>query len=115
VRGDWADHLGELRGAAWSGPGATRLRLSFRHPMDTGLVENIPEYHIEQLTVSDATGKPLARMAINASVSEDPSFTLKLAPGQTGDLRVTARDSGGLEFAGTLAAGGGARSAAAAR
>lgn len=115
VRGDWADHLGELRGGAWDDADATRLRLAFRHPMDTGLVENIPEYHIEQLTVSDATGRPLARMAINAAVSEDPSFTLRLAPGQGGDLRVTARDSGGLEFAGTLAADGGARIAAAAR
>lgn len=114
VRGDWADHLGELRGAAWSAPGATRLRLSFRHPMDTGLVENIPAYNIDQLTVSDAEGRTLARMAVHGSVSEDPSFTLLLAPGLAGDLAVAARDTGGLEFAGTLAAGSGARVAAAA-
>lgn len=115
VRGDWADHLGELRGALWAAPDATRLRLAFRHPMDTGLVENIAVYNIEQLTVSDADGTPLARMRIHASVSEDPSFTLMLAPGTAGMLAVAARDSGGLEFGGTLAAGGAARIAASLR
>lgn len=113
VRGDWADHLGEMRGAVWADDGATRVRVAFRHPMDTGLVENIPEYNIETLTVSDATGTPLARMRIHASVSEDPSFTLLLtAPGE-GGFAVAARDSGGLEFEGVLAAASGAKVAAA--
>jgi sulfur-oxidizing protein SoxY len=113
VRGDWADRLGELRGAVWSTQDATRLRLSFRHPMDTGLAENIPVYNIEELTVRDAAGTALARMRVHASVSEDPSFTLMLAPFITGDLAVAARDTGGLEFAGTLASGSGSRVVAA--
>jgi len=115
VRGDWADHLGELRGGTWDDGQATRLRLALRHPMDTGLVENIPEYNIEALTVSDEAGTLLARMAIHASVSEDPAFTLKFASGLGGDLKVMARDSGGLEFAGQLSASSGARIAAASR
>lgn len=102
VNGDWADHLGEMRGAAWRLPDATRVRVSFRHPMDTGLVENIAAYNIEQLTVSDADGTALARMVVHGSVSEDPSFTLLLAPAARGELAVAARDSGGLDFAGTL-------------
>ena len=113
VRGDWADHLGEMRGAVWAEPEATRMRVSFRHPMDTGLVENIAVYNIEKLSVSDAAGKTLAQMVIHASVSEDPSFTLLLAPQTAGSLTVAARDSGGLEFAGTLAPGSGKRIAAA--
>lgn len=108
VRGDWADHLGELRGAAWSGADATRLRLSFRHPMDTGLVENIPAYNIDALTVSDAGGHKLARLTVHGSVSEDPSFTLLLPSGLTGAIAVAARDTGGFAFAGTLAVGSGA-------
>jgi sulfur-oxidizing protein SoxY len=112
VRGNWADHLGELRGAAWSGADGTRVRLSLRHPMDTGLVENIPVYHIDELAVADATGRALARMTIHASVSEDPAFTLILAPGLSGALAVTARDTGGHDFAGTLAPESGARIAA---
>lgn len=113
VRGDWADHLGELRGGVWSGGDATRVRLSIRHPMDTGLVENIPVYNIDTLVLADAAGGTLARMTVHASVSEDPAFTLMLAPGLAGGLTVAARDSGGMEFAGLLAVGSGARVAAA--
>lgn len=115
VRGDWADHLGEMRGAVWSLADATRVRMSFRHPMDTGLVENIPAYNIERLTVSDAGGQPLARMTVHGSVSEDPSFTVMLAPRSDGMLAVEARDTGGMEFAGMLAPASGARIAAATR
>ena len=113
VRGDWADHLGELRGAVWQDADATRVRMSLRHPMDTGLVENIPAYNLDLLTVSDAQGTPLARMVVHGSVSEDPAFTLMLAPGTNGDLAVRARDTGGLEFAGSLTAASGTRIAAA--
>lgn len=113
VRGDWADHLGELRGAVWQGTDATRVRMSFRHPMDTGLVENIPAYNIEQLTIADARGTLLARMVVHGSVSEDPVFTLMLAPGTGGDLAVRARDTGGMEFGGSLAPASGTRIAAA--
>lgn len=115
VRGDWADHLGEMRGGLWDDGQATRLRVAMRHPMDTGLVENIPVYNIEALTVANAAGTPLARLVVHASVSEDPSFTFAFAPALGGDLTVAARDSGGMEFTGTLGTGSGARIAAAQR
>ena len=115
VRGDWADHLGEMRGGVWDDGKATRLRIALRHPMDTGLVENIPAYNIETVTVSDAAGTPLARLMVQASVSEDPSFTLAFAPALGSDLTVAARDTGGMEFTGTLGSGSGARIAAAQR
>lgn len=113
VRGDWADHLGEMRGAVWQTPEATRVRIGFRHPMDTGLVENIPAYNIDELTLTRAGGAALARMVVHGSVSEDPAFTLMLAPGTAGPVVVRARDSGGFEFVGTLAADSGTRIAAA--
>lgn len=103
VRGDWADHLGELRGAVWHGADGARVRMSLRHPMDTGLVENIAAYNIEGITIADAQGTVLARMVVHGSVSEDPAFTLMLAPGTPGNLAVRARDTGGMEFSGTLA------------
>ncbi|MBS0475593.1 MAG: quinoprotein dehydrogenase-associated SoxYZ-like carrier, partial [Proteobacteria bacterium] len=56
VRGDWADHLGELRGALWREADATRLRFALRHPMDTGFVDNVPAYNLERVTVTDAKG-----------------------------------------------------------
>jgi len=102
VKGDWADHLGELRGASFATGGSTRLRFGFRHPMDTGLVENTPAYNIEDLAVTNASGAELAAMKVYGSVAEDPSFTL-LVDGATGPLTVAARDTGGLAFSGTLA------------
>lgn len=100
VKGDWADHLGEARAAAWSqSDGQTRLRMTFRHPMDTGLVENIAAYNIERLTIRDASGKALGEMQVNGSVSEDPAFTVLVAA--SGPLRFAATDSAGLTFAGT--------------
>lgn len=103
VKGDWADHLGEMRGAAWAqDDGDVRMRVSFRHPMDTGLVENIPAYNIESLQVTDAGGAKLGEMTIWGSVSEDPSFTLMVEPETAGDIAVAARDTNGLEFEGTV-------------
>ncbi|WP_232491568.1 quinoprotein dehydrogenase-associated SoxYZ-like carrier [Novosphingobium kaempferiae] len=105
VKGDWADHLGEMHGAAWALNGTeTRLRVTVRHPMDTGLVENIPAYNIERLTVSSATGTPLATLEVFGSVAEDPAFTF-IVESAKGPLSVTARDTSGLEFTGTVTPG----------
>ena len=103
VKGDWADHLGEVRAGQWSEKaGETRLRMTSRHPMDTGLVENIPAYNIERLTIRDAAGKPLGNMQIFGSVAEDPAFTVVVKA--TGTISFEARDSAGLQFPGKVAA-----------
>lgn len=104
VKGDWSDHLGEMRGAAWRlSDTETRLRVTLRHPMDTGLVENIPAYNIERLTVTGAKSEPLADLAVFGSVAEDPAFTLIVEEGQ-GPFAIAARDTAGLAFTGTVAA-----------
>lgn len=101
VKGDWADHLGEMHGAAWRlNDTETRLRMTVRHPMDTGLVENIPAYNLELVTVA-AAGKPLAELQVFGSVAEDPAFTF-IVESRGGPLAITARDTSGLEFAGTV-------------
>jgi sulfur-oxidizing protein SoxY len=99
VRGDWALHLGEMRGEAWpTGPEASRLRITFRHPMDTGLVDNIPAYHLESLTVTGTAGRPIGSMAIWAAVAEDPAITLMPNAGAGEPLRIAARDTNGREY-----------------
>lgn len=99
VKGDWAQHLGEIRGEAWPMAGGdARVRLSFRHPMDTGLVANIATYHLEMLRVQDAGGRSLGDMDIWASVAEDPAITL-MPMAQAGDrLTVDARDTNGRAY-----------------
>lgn len=108
VKGDWAEHLGEMRGRAWAEGGHTRLRFTVRHPMDTGLVENVPAYNLDAMTVRDAGGQELAKMTIWGSVSEDPAFTLVVDPATAGPLAVDLHDTNGREFAGTLAVSGAA-------
>lgn len=102
VKGDWADHLGETRTAAWAdGTSQARLRMTFRHPMDTGLVENIAAYNIERVVIRTADGKALGEMQVSGSVSEDPAFTFMVR--NEGDtIHYVATDSAGLQFAGTV-------------
>lgn len=66
--------------------------------MDTGLVDAIPTYHLEQLTVRDGAGRELGRMEIWASVAEDPAITL-VPHAAAGDmLTVDARDTNGRDY-----------------
>ncbi len=99
VKGDWAAHLGEIRGEAWpQADGVSRLRLTFRHPMDTGLVANIATYHLEELAVKDAAGARLGEMEIWAAVAEDPAITLMPRAEAGAMLRVEARDTNGRDY-----------------
>lgn len=101
VKGDWADHLGEVRGGAWRDGIDTRLRVTIRHPMDTGLVENIAAYNVDRLTVSDEAGQRLAEMTVYGSVAEDPAFTFIVPGTGSGAFAIAAHDSNGLAFSGT--------------
>jgi len=109
VKGDWAQHLGEVRGQAWRdgggrvGAGPMRVRFTLRHPMDTGLVEGIPAYNVETITLRGPDGVELARMEVQGSVSEDPAFTMMLSPAKDGPVSVSIRDTSGREFGGRIA------------
>lgn len=103
VKGDWAQHLGEMRGAAWVEGGHTRLRFTVRHPMDTGLVENVPAFNLDRMIVRDAGGTELGKMTIWGSISEDPAFTLVVDPVKAGPVTIDLHDSNGGEYEGSLA------------
>lgn len=105
VKGDWAQHLGEVRGGLWPHAGGARLQLSFRHPMDTGFVDNIATYYIEDLKLSASGGKPLGRVKLQASVAEDPVLTLEPAVPAGESVRFDGRDTNGIEYRGTVGAG----------
>ncbi|WP_338465649.1 quinoprotein dehydrogenase-associated SoxYZ-like carrier [Novosphingobium sp. ZN18A2] len=109
VKGDWAEHLGEMRGEAWQEGGHVRLRFTVRHPMDTGLVENVPAYNLDAMTVRDAAGTVLGRMVLYGALSEDPAFTLAVDPSRPGPISISLHDTNGREFEGNLPDGGGSK------
>lgn len=102
VKGDWAQHLGEVRGALWRSASGARAMLAFRHPMDTGFVENIASYYIDTLSLTGADGRDLGTMKVQAAVAEDPVFTLMPHASAGEAVRFHARDTNGIEYDGTL-------------
>jgi sulfur-oxidizing protein SoxY len=102
VKGDWAQHLGEVRGVARRVAGATRVRLAFRHPMDTGLIGNIPTYNLEEVVLTGAEGSRFGDLRIEASVAEDPEFALIVdaLPGE--EIAMAGRDTNGIDYAARL-------------
>ncbi len=77
--GDWDAHLNKVRARIWrQKDGGERLRLQVMHPMDTGLVDNIPKFYIEHLTVRDRNGKRVAHIETFEPVSENPTMTIEV-------------------------------------
>lgn len=103
VKGDWAEHLGEVRGALWpQAGGGARATLAFRHPMDTGLVDNIAAYHLEELRLTGADGRRLGTLRLQAAVAEDPVLTL-MPNARAGEaVAFHGRDTNGIDYRGTL-------------
>ncbi|UVO49281.1 quinoprotein dehydrogenase-associated SoxYZ-like carrier [Sphingomonas sp. SUN019] len=102
VKGDWAQHLGEVRGRLWTGADGARMRLSFRHPMDTGLVDKISAYYIDDLKLRTGDGRALGEVKMQAAVAEDPVLTL-MPRVKTGERVVfEGRDTNGIEYAGAV-------------
>lgn len=104
VKGDWAQHLGEVRGGLWREGGEARLQLAFRHPMDTGFVDNIASYYIEDLVLTAPGGRALGRVKLQASVAEDPVLTLAPRLGAGEAVHFDGRDTNGIEYRGDVRA-----------
>jgi sulfur-oxidizing protein SoxY len=103
VAGNWAQTIGQIRGKAWRLPDGVRLRLAYKHPMDTGFVDNITAFYIESVTVK-AGGTVLAQLDTLQSVSEDPAFTMLLRT-DAKVLDTEARDTGGNVYAALVGGG----------
>jgi sulfur-oxidizing protein SoxY len=81
--GTWAQTLGQVSGrvfdqspaVAETTSGAARLRLKVMHPMDTGLVGGVPAFYVNRLSVRDAAGQEMLRLATFEPVSENPVFS----------------------------------------
>lgn len=98
---DWSLTVGQTRGRAWrQADGTSKLRMTIKHPMDTGLTrDNVPAFYIEQLRVRSTSGKVLATVEMHEPVSEDPTLTM-LVRQPLGEklIGVEGRDIGGNLF-----------------
>ena len=65
------------------------------HPMDTGLVGGIPAFYVNRLSVRDAAGRELLRLATFEPVSENPVFSFDFPGRVAGGLRLVGTDNNG--------------------
>ena len=95
---DWVKRLAEVRGKIWRKPGekSSRMRISIRHPMDTGLADGIPAFYLKKLEMKGAGGENIGNLYIKEPLSENPTLTLfPILKEATSSLRVKGRDNEG--------------------
>lgn len=93
----WESHLGEMKTKFFPRQSGGRYKLKIIHPMDTGLVDSIPEFYIESVIVKTSSGDDLASMQLYPPVSENPVITFDVRnPDQKHTIWM--RDNGGNEF-----------------
>ncbi len=100
--GSWSQTLGVVSGRMFDAspmPGAldsgTRLRLRIMHPMDTGLVNGIPAFHLTRFSVRDGQGAELLRIQTFEPVSENPVFSFDFPVRPQPPLRISGVDNNG--------------------
>jgi sulfur-oxidizing protein SoxY len=98
--GSWSQTLGQVSARLYSAaPGASepgsRLRLRVMHPMDTGLVNGIPAFHLTRLSVRDAGDRELLRLQTFEPLSENPVLSFEFAKPPPGPLRIVGVDNNG--------------------
>jgi sulfur-oxidizing protein SoxY len=97
--GTWSKTLGDVSGRLFSAaPGsdaASRLRFKVMHPMDTGLVNGIPAFYVNRLSVRDGADRELARMQTFEPVSENPVFSFDFSTPPAGGVQVVGTDNNG--------------------
>ena len=99
--GDQLADLGAVAMKEFDRVGGSRLKIKINHPMNTGFAateagEPIPAYYIEWLTIEDEAG-PIMDLETWAAMSADPVVIMDM-PGRRQNVRVSARDTKGLEF-----------------
>ena len=98
--GSWTQTLGDVSGklfsaAPWGDGTSARLRLRVMHPMDTGLVNGVPAFYVNRLSVRNAADQELARLQVFEPVSENPVVSFDFAQPPAGGVRIVGTDNNG--------------------
>lgn len=99
---DWADHLLEAKGKIWQRANDQRMRLTLRHPMDTGLSGDVPVFYVEEINILDENAETISRFEPLEPISENPVLTLEFSNRSAATLRAMGRDNNANEFDVTL-------------
>ena len=93
----WESHLGDISAKKFQREAFGRYKFKVVHPMDTGLVDAIPEFYLQQLELRDAQGDALVKMDLSQPVSENPVFSFDVTQ-PSGQHHLWLRDNNGNEF-----------------
>jgi len=98
---DWASNLGQIEGRLFT-RNSHRLKVQVSHPMDTGLVEGVPAFWLNEITLTDQSATALGRLNLSAPVSANPrltfSFAKESAPESLEGYQLHLKDNDGNDF-----------------
>lgn len=76
---DWERSFGMIHAGGFSRGDHLRYKASVMHPMDSGMVDNIPAFFIEQVELRGAEARePLLHLTLSESAAENPMFVFEL-------------------------------------
>lgn len=95
---DWERHFGTIRGGAFSRAEGMRYKVNVMHPMDSGMVGNIPAFFIGEVELRQGNGQPLLlSMALSESAAENPMFVFEFGQ-RPPQATLWLRDNNGNQF-----------------
>lgn len=97
---DWQTALGRISAGRFSSANdqiLERMKFKVMHPMDTGLVANIPSFYIESVELRASNNQRKGLLELSPAVAENPVFTFDTLIEQD-DWHLWIRDNDGNEF-----------------
>jgi sulfur-oxidizing protein SoxY len=95
--GSWSKTLNQVQARLFRDviAGSHRLRVRVMHPMDTGLVNGIPAFHLETLELRDAADQAWWKIALHEPVSENPLLTFEFGRNTPQQPMLVGHDNNG--------------------
>ena len=98
---DWASNLGQIQGRLFN-RSTHRLKVQVSHPMDTGLVEGVPAFWLNEITLTDQEATALGHLNLSSPVSSNPRLTFSFPKAQAPEglegYQLHLKDNDGNDF-----------------